>query len=98
MNDYRKSIDGLPLVIRILLALPFIDGLIYGIYRICRGDTPAIILGVIWIFIGGSVGWIVDIVMLALGKTVWELSDADVNEFKDTFKSNHNDNDNSQQN
>lgn len=74
MNEFRKAIDELPLIIKIILALPFIDGLLYGIYRICRGDTVAIILGVVWIFIGSTVGWILDIIFLALGKPVFELS------------------------
>lgn len=78
MNEFRKAIDELPLIAKLLLALPFIDGLLYGIYRICRGDTPAVILGVIWIFIGSSIGWILDIVFLALGKPVFELSPEDL--------------------
>lgn len=78
MNEFRKAIDELPLIIKIILALPFIDGILYGIYRICRGDTPAIILGIVWIFIGSTVGWIIDIVFLALGKPVFELSPEDL--------------------
>ena len=77
MNDFRQSIDNLPLIVKIILALPFIDGIIYGIYRIFRGDTIAVILGVVWIFIGSTVGWILDIVFLALGKPVFELSESD---------------------
>lgn len=79
MEQYRKAIEGLPLIVRIILALPVLDGIVYGIYRICRGDTPAIVLGIVWIFLGAAVGWILDIVFLALGKPVWELSDDDVN-------------------
>ena len=78
MNEFRKSIDELPLIVKIILALPFIDGIIYGIYRICRGDTVAVILGVVWIFIGSTVGWILDIVFLALGKPVFELNESDL--------------------
>ena len=77
MNEFRKAIDELPLIIKIILALPFIDGLLYGIYRICRGDTVAVILGVVWIFIGSTFGWILDIVFLALGKPVFEFNESD---------------------
>lgn len=73
MNEFRKAIDGLPLIVKIILALPFIDGLVYGVYRICRGDTANVILGIVWIFIGATVGWIVDIVFLATEKPVWEI-------------------------
>ena len=77
MNEFRKAIDELPLIVKIILALPFIDGIVFGIYRICRGDMIAVILGVIWIFIGSAVGWIIDIVFLALGKPVFELNESD---------------------
>lgn len=43
MEAYRKWIDSLPLLIRIILALPVIDGIIYGIYRICKGTTNGLI-------------------------------------------------------
>lgn len=86
MNAYRNAMDSLPLILKIILALPFIDGILYGIYRICRGDTPAVILGIVWIFIGSCVGWIVDIIMLILIGRVWELSEEDVSELKKAFK------------
>lgn len=91
MEEYRKAIDNLPLIVKMILALPFIDGIIYGIYRICRGDMPAIILGVIWIFIGSCVGWILDIIMLALGNRIWELSAEDVESLKNLGKNDNND-------
>lgn len=73
MNAYRKLIDELPLILRIILALPVLDGIVYGIYRICKGNTPNMILGIAWIFVGATVGWILDIVFLVLGKKLFEL-------------------------
>lgn len=73
MNDLRNAIDNLPLIVRILLALPFVDGIVYGIYRICRGDTANVLLGVAWIFVGGTLGWILDIVFLAMEKPIVEI-------------------------
>ena len=73
MEAYRKWIDSLPLLIRIILALPVIDGIIYGIYRICKGTTNGLILGNVWIFIGAAIGWILDIVLLVMKGSVWEL-------------------------
>ena len=73
MEAYRKWIDSLPLLIRIILALPVIDGIIYGIYRICKGTTNGLIQGIIWIFIGAAIGWILDIVLLVMKGSVWEL-------------------------
>ena len=73
MAEYRNFIDGLPLVLKIILALPFIDGIVYGIYRICKNTTEGIVLGIVWILLGASFLWILDIVFIALGKPVFEL-------------------------
>ena len=73
MEAYRKWLDSLPLIAKIILALPFLDGIFYGIYRICSGKTPNIILGIVWLLVGTTVTWILDIVFLVLGKPVFEL-------------------------
>ena len=73
MAEYRKWLNSLPLIVKIILALPFIDGIFYGAYRICNGKTPNVILGIVWIFIGAVVGWILDIVFLLLEKPIFEL-------------------------
>lgn len=72
MEQYRNFIDSLPLIVKIILALPILDGFVYGIYRICKGTLIGIILGIIWIFAGSVVTWVLDIVFLALGKNVLE--------------------------
>ena len=64
MAEFRKWVDSLPLFVRIIFALPGIDGIIYGIYRICKGDVPNVVLGIIWIFAGATVCWVLDIVFL----------------------------------
>ena len=46
MEEFRKFLDELPIVLKIILALPFLDGIVYGIYRICKGTTAGIVLGV----------------------------------------------------
>lgn len=48
-------------------------GIIYGIYRICKGTTSGIVLGIVWFFIGSIIGWILDIVFLLMEKPVFEL-------------------------
>lgn len=73
MDAYRKWLDSLPLIVKIILALPFLDGIFYGIYRICKGTTAGIVLGIVWIFVGTVITWILDIVFLLLGKPVFEL-------------------------
>lgn len=68
MKAYCKAIDGLPLILKIILALPVFDGIVFGIYRICKGH---IIWGIIWIFLGIAVlGAIIDIISLILHRKV----------------------------
>ena len=73
MAEFRKWMDSLPLIVKILLALPGLDGIVYGIYRICRGDLANAILGIIWIPIGAAIGWILDIFMILTQGKVFEL-------------------------
>lgn len=63
MKEYVKAIDSLPFIVRLLLALPVVDGVVYGIYRIAKGH---VIAGVIWIFVGATIGWIIDIITIVL--------------------------------
>ena len=32
MKEYVKLIDGLPLILKVILALPGLDNIVYGIY------------------------------------------------------------------
>ena len=73
MDAYRKWIDSLPLLVKIIFALPILDGILFGIYRICKGNLPNIVLGIIWIFVGAAIFWILDIVFLLLKGKVLEL-------------------------
>ncbi len=61
MKDIVKSLDKLPLIVKILLALPIINGIVYGIYRICNGH---LIAGILWFFLGSTILWIVDMVTI----------------------------------
>lgn len=63
MKEYVKFIDELPWIVRLLLALPVLDGIVYGIYRIAKGK---LLIGIIWIFIGAAFGWIIDMITIAL--------------------------------
>lgn len=58
MKEYIKFIDGLPLIIKVILAFPALDGIFYGIYRIAKGK---LIVGILWIIFGSVILWIIDI-------------------------------------
>ncbi|MBQ9713946.1 MAG: hypothetical protein IJV83_01340 [Clostridia bacterium] len=74
MQEYRKWLNSLPLIVKIILALPVLDGIFYGIYRICSGKVPNIILGIIWIFAGTFITWLLDIIFLVMEKPVLEFN------------------------
>ena len=69
MKDYVKFLDNTNIILKIILALPVFDGIVYGIYRICKGliqkNALTIICGVIWIFLGIAViGAVIDILSI----------------------------------
>lgn len=58
MKEYVKFIDGLPLILKLILALPGLDGIFYGVYRIAKGK---LIAGLVWIVFGFVILWVIDI-------------------------------------
>jgi len=67
MKEYVKLIDGLPLILRIILALPGLDNVVYGIYRIAKGR---VIVGILWILFFGWIGAVIDIYTLATSSKI----------------------------
>ena len=75
MQNIINSFDNLPMLVKIILALPGVD-IIWVIYRLIRSITKenlvGIIIAVAAIIIGLPWLWIVDIICLvALGKVWW---------------------------
>jgi len=76
MNDIVKAYDGLPWIIKLILALPGIDGIAWGLYRVFKGlskkDNMLVLIGILWIFLGIFIFWIIDMVSIILyKKLVW---------------------------
>lgn len=67
MKEIVKTLNGLPFIVKLILALPFLDGIVWGIYRIAKGK---LILGIIWIFLGATILWIIDIYSLLTTKKI----------------------------
>lgn len=69
MKDFIKAMDDLPLILKIILALPALD-IVWGIYRIVKGvaykNVITLIFGILWIIPGSVICWILDIVTLLL--------------------------------
>ncbi|MDD4532521.1 MAG: hypothetical protein PHW22_03715 [Bacilli bacterium] len=77
MKDYIKWLDNSPIIIKIILALPGLDGIIWGLYRLFKGIVHnsifAIILGIVWIFAGFAILWIIDLLTLIFtGKVIFD--------------------------
>lgn len=61
MNALEQWFDDLPMVLKIIFALPVLDGLTWGLYRIARGRW---VLGVFWMIVGGVFLWPFDLIAL----------------------------------
>ena len=74
MAGYRKWLDEQSFIVKLLLAI-FLNPLIFGLYRVAKGDTGNILLGIAWFITGGLffIGWIIDIIFIIMKKPVWEL-------------------------
>ncbi len=69
MKEYVKLIDGLPLILKVILALPGLDNIVYGIYRIAKGK---LIVGILWIIFAGFICFIIDLyTLLTKGKVTF---------------------------
>lgn len=73
MKELIIAIDRLPWIVKLLLALPFLN-IVYGIYRLIKGinknDLVLIIAGLVWIFAGWAILWIIDLVTVILYKKI----------------------------
>lgn len=74
MKGFIKWMDNTPLLLKILFSLPLLN-IIYAIYRIAvginKGSFIQILLGILWIFLGATILWIVDLVCVIIyGKPV----------------------------
>ena len=74
MAEFRKSLAGLPWIVKLLLVI-FYD--IYGaLFRISKGDTVGIVVGILQLVTGNFFGifWIIDLVTIITKKEVTVLA------------------------
>lgn len=71
MKSYIKTFDNLPWILKLIFALPGLDFL-WGLYRLFKGITKKnlllTIIGIIWIFAGTVIFWLIDIITIILSK------------------------------
>ncbi len=76
MKGLVRAFDDLPWIIKLIFALPGLDGILWGIYRIAKGlstnNMTLVIIGILWIVLGFAILWIIDIISIVLNKKlVW---------------------------
>ena len=76
MKDLIKSIDNLPKLIKLILAIPALD-IIWVVYRLMRSlvkkNTLGIVIAVVLIIVGLPWLWVIDLICIALNDKVWWL-------------------------
>jgi len=75
MKGLVKAFDGLPKLVKFILALPVLD-IVWAFYRLARsinkGSVLGIVLAIIMIFVCPALFWIVDIITILLSnKVLW---------------------------
>ena len=70
-----KLFDDLPLIAKILLALPFLD-IVWVVYRLAKSiekkNTLGVVLAIVLIIVGIPFFWLVDIITIAMSnKVLW---------------------------
>lgn len=71
MKNLIKSFDDMPWVLKLILCLPVLD-IVWAVYRICKGadtkNTLMLVVGILWLFVGTTITWIVDLVCTIVSK------------------------------
>lgn len=69
MRDFCKWMEEQPRILRIILCI-FVLDISWAVYRIGRAvvnkNWVHMVLGIIWVFIGGSIAWILDLIWMIL--------------------------------
>lgn len=74
MNEYIKFMDDLPMIAKILFALPVLD-ILWNVYRLIKSirdnNTLGIVLAIL-LLVFSTIVWLVDLITLAVyGKILW---------------------------
>jgi hypothetical protein len=74
MKSIIKTIDNLPKLIKLILAIPALD-IIWMLYRICRSldknNMVGVILAIVLVFVGIPFMWLIDILCILFKDKVW---------------------------
>ncbi len=75
MKKFVKVMDGLPLIVKFILAIPFLD-IIWVIYRLVKSlskdNMLGVVLAIVLIIVGIPFLWLVDMIFIVLkGQVLW---------------------------
>ncbi|MBR1985085.1 MAG: hypothetical protein IKA31_05015 [Clostridia bacterium] len=75
MKSLIKSFDGLPKLVKLILALPMLD-IVWAVYRLIRsinkGNVLGIVLGIVMLVACPAILWILDLITILLtDKVLW---------------------------
>ena len=73
MKKFVKAMDKLPLIVKIILALPGLD-IIWNIVRLClsiaKNNVGGVILGIVLLIVGIPFMWLIDIITLIFANRI----------------------------
>lgn len=75
MSELIKTFDNFPKIVKVLLALPFLD-IVWAVYRLCKsiekGNTLGIVLAIVMLIFCPTLFWIVDLItIIVMDKVIW---------------------------
>ncbi len=74
MKDIIKTIEGLPLIVKLILALPFLD-IVWAVVRVIRSlaknNLVGTVIAILLIVVGLPFVWLFDIICILLKGNIW---------------------------
>ena len=74
MKQIVNAFDSLPMIAKLILALPALD-IVWVLYRIAKSidenNSTGIVLGIVLLIIGFPFLWLIDMICVAVNNTVW---------------------------
>ncbi len=75
MNEFVNTMDNLPKLVKVLLAIPMLD-IVWVVYRLVKSiskkNVPGIVLAALLLVIGIPFLWLIDMItIIASNKVLW---------------------------
>ncbi len=71
-----QFIDELPMIAKLVLCIPVLD-IVWSVYRLSRSivanNTVGIVVGILLIFPGATIVWLIDLICLLINGKIWTM-------------------------